>query len=256
MDDKKKDCLFRVFLAISLVWTAGVSWFLFKDQALYNGYSPMPLNEIGDFLAGSFSPLAFFWLTYGYMLQAKQIKENTKTSKNAENLSIQQFEYQKIKEQNDAQPTFIVDKINEEDAADELVILNIFLKTKGPSIYDFEANNESALKVRKSIVNESEFILIRFAVTKESIKKEAKIHEKLEQSMENIKHKVLNDFIHIIRNGSKVIFRKKIHEIDFQYLDRLGLIQKNTIKIFNTNDGFYCEVGHNMKQQEHKNDGY
>lgn len=76
MDDKKKDWLFRIFLTISLVWTAGVSWFLFKDQFLYNGYSPMPLNEIGDFLAGSFSPLAFFWLTYGYWMQSKELKYN------------------------------------------------------------------------------------------------------------------------------------------------------------------------------------
>lgn len=74
MDDKKKDWLFRVFLTISLVWTVGVSWFLFKDQVLYNGYIPMPLNEIGDFLAGSFSPLAFFWLAYGYFMQNKELK--------------------------------------------------------------------------------------------------------------------------------------------------------------------------------------
>lgn len=79
MDDKKKDWLFRVFLTISLVWTAGVSWFLFKDQVLYNGYSPMPLNEIGDFLAGSFSPLAFFWLAYGYFMQNSELKLNRKS---------------------------------------------------------------------------------------------------------------------------------------------------------------------------------
>jgi hypothetical protein len=78
MDDKKKDWLFRVFLTISLVWTAGVSWLLFKDQVLYNGYSPMPLNEIGDFLAGSFSPLAFFWLAYGYFMQNKELSLNRK----------------------------------------------------------------------------------------------------------------------------------------------------------------------------------
>ncbi|WP_111637666.1 hypothetical protein [Marinomonas shanghaiensis] len=83
MDDKKKDWLFRIFLTISLVWTAGVSWFLFKDQFLYNGYSPMPLNEIGDFLAGSFSPLAFFWLAYGYWMQNKELKNQLDEFRNS-----------------------------------------------------------------------------------------------------------------------------------------------------------------------------
>ena len=32
------------------------------------------LNELGDFLAGVFTPLAFGWLVYGYLLQSKEIR--------------------------------------------------------------------------------------------------------------------------------------------------------------------------------------
>lgn len=32
------------------------------------------LNELGDFLAGLFTPLAFFWLVYGYFLQSKELR--------------------------------------------------------------------------------------------------------------------------------------------------------------------------------------
>lgn len=38
----------------------------------------MPLNEIGDFLAGFFSPLAFLWLVLGYLQQGEELKLNTK----------------------------------------------------------------------------------------------------------------------------------------------------------------------------------
>ena len=31
------------------------------------------LNELGDFLAGVFTPLAFGWLVYGYLLQSKEM---------------------------------------------------------------------------------------------------------------------------------------------------------------------------------------
>jgi hypothetical protein len=36
------------------------------------------LNEFGDFLAGVFAPVAFFWLILGYMQQGKQLEQNTK----------------------------------------------------------------------------------------------------------------------------------------------------------------------------------
>ena len=32
------------------------------------------LNELGDFLAGFFTPLAFGWLIYGYLLQSKELR--------------------------------------------------------------------------------------------------------------------------------------------------------------------------------------
>ncbi|HHP4933483.1 hypothetical protein [Acinetobacter baumannii] len=38
---------------------------------------PMPLNEIGDFLAGVFAPVAFFYLYLGYIQQGTELKQNT-----------------------------------------------------------------------------------------------------------------------------------------------------------------------------------
>lgn len=32
------------------------------------------LNKLGDFLAGAFTPLAFGWLIYGYLLQSKELR--------------------------------------------------------------------------------------------------------------------------------------------------------------------------------------
>ena len=32
------------------------------------------LNELGDFLAGVCTPLAFGWLVYGYLLQSKELR--------------------------------------------------------------------------------------------------------------------------------------------------------------------------------------
>ncbi|HHQ6565536.1 TPA: hypothetical protein ACSTJX_000332 [Serratia fonticola] len=35
-------------------------------------------NELGDFLAGAFSPVAFLWLVLGYLQQQKELQQNTK----------------------------------------------------------------------------------------------------------------------------------------------------------------------------------
>jgi hypothetical protein len=37
----------------------------------------MPLNELGDFLAGVFGPLAIFWLILGFLQQGKELQQST-----------------------------------------------------------------------------------------------------------------------------------------------------------------------------------
>lgn len=76
MEDKKKDFHFWIFLFVSVIWSIRVFWLLIEDQYSSSFNSQMPLNEVGDFLAGSFSPLAFAWLAYGYWMQNKELKIN------------------------------------------------------------------------------------------------------------------------------------------------------------------------------------
>lgn len=51
-----------------VVGSSAVNWQAFCD---------MGPNEWGDFLAGTFSPLALFWLVAGYMQQAEALRLNT-----------------------------------------------------------------------------------------------------------------------------------------------------------------------------------
>lgn len=52
-----------------LVWLGWGSWCQLRSKEL---------NEVGDFLAGAFSPLAFFWLVVGYFQQGHELNQNTK----------------------------------------------------------------------------------------------------------------------------------------------------------------------------------
>jgi hypothetical protein len=62
-------------LAASLVYTVLV-YTLVSDRL--HTLSAMPLNEVGDFLAGAFGPLALLWLILGYLQQGIELGLNTK----------------------------------------------------------------------------------------------------------------------------------------------------------------------------------
>ena len=61
---------------ISILWGALILTIIFfKRASLIN----MSLNEIGDFLAGTFAPLGFFWLVAGFYQQSKGLVQNSKS---------------------------------------------------------------------------------------------------------------------------------------------------------------------------------
>jgi hypothetical protein len=65
----KKSLIFGIL--VTAIWFIGIYGFTKS-----NGYSlPIELNALGDFLAGIFAPVAFFWLILGYVQQGKQLDQ-------------------------------------------------------------------------------------------------------------------------------------------------------------------------------------
>ena len=50
-----------------------------------------PLNELGDFLAGVFTPAALGWLIYGYLLQSKELGLQSQELQKAQETLGKQF---------------------------------------------------------------------------------------------------------------------------------------------------------------------
>lgn len=70
MNDKN----FKFAIIVTVIWLIGIFIIYLMGWLEY----PTSFNELGDFLAGIFSPVAFFWLIYGYFQQGKQLEQNTK----------------------------------------------------------------------------------------------------------------------------------------------------------------------------------
>ncbi|WP_331352552.1 hypothetical protein [Cellvibrio sp. UBA7671] len=62
-------------IAVTVVWLGGVAAYVFFK---WDKFLSMDPNAIGDFLAGTMSPLALFWLVAGYRQQGEELQLNTK----------------------------------------------------------------------------------------------------------------------------------------------------------------------------------
>ena len=70
-DRRERRRLPLIGLAISALYVAGVTLYL-----VVQGQNPadLRLNELGDFLGGVSSPLAFLWLVLGFFQQSREIR--------------------------------------------------------------------------------------------------------------------------------------------------------------------------------------
>lgn len=68
---------FKKNLGSCLSWAITVAWLIFIYFKIHNGVMPKDLNEFGDFIAGAFAPLAFFWLVRGFYQQGKGLEQNS-----------------------------------------------------------------------------------------------------------------------------------------------------------------------------------
>ena len=71
----------KVNIGSCLSWAITFGWLIFIYLTIHNGVIPKDLNEFGDFIAGAFAPLAFFWLVRGFYQQGKGLKQNSKALK-------------------------------------------------------------------------------------------------------------------------------------------------------------------------------
>ncbi len=60
-----------------LLWGITILWLIFICYLCKGKAFPDKLNEIGDFFAGAFAPLAFLWLVFGFYQQGRGLKQNS-----------------------------------------------------------------------------------------------------------------------------------------------------------------------------------
>ena len=68
---RKADRITKVGFTLTFIWLLTIfATSTFRNKPVWC----LSLNEFGDFLAGSFAPLAFFWFVIGYFQQGKELQ--------------------------------------------------------------------------------------------------------------------------------------------------------------------------------------
>lgn len=61
-------------IGVTAIWLSGVAAYVVCNWCKFISMEP---NSLGDFLAGTMSPLALFWLVAGYRQQGEELNMNT-----------------------------------------------------------------------------------------------------------------------------------------------------------------------------------
>lgn len=162
----RKDHPFVFYFMV--IYLGGIFIYILIFHVGFADYSkPMPLNEVGDFLAGVFAPLAFLFLYLGYKQQGNELKQNTialerqatelENSVKEQKRLIELHEKEQIEKHFQVQPEFIIvkqDIIKVKEVVPELDDEGIVIGE------DFEDN----LKISFSLKNKGELaknVLVR-----------------------------------------------------------------------------------------------
>ena len=97
----------------------------------------MPLNEVGDFLAGAFGPVAFLWLIIGYIMQNIDLNltRNISTESLDHQKRLQQISFKKSHDE--SQPELDFEKVTFESKIDNELNFKIVVRNSGARISNF-----------------------------------------------------------------------------------------------------------------------
>lgn len=205
-------------IGVTIVWFLAIYIFCVSNEfSLPN----KDVNSLGDFLAGIFAPVAFFWLILGYVQQGKQLEQNTQALRQQEQALQLQIEEMRegIKQQRELaklqseqlKMTHNAHKPNLELHSLKLDIQLIKILITGGS--------EKLFSLRfyiRSVVNESRSILL---MTLDEViyqrEQNIKVGEEVEfiLRLDFLGDKQLNEFLQEKKNECEIQFKLKFENI-------------------------------------------
>ena len=224
----KKSLVFGVI--VTLIWFLGIYGF---TQS--NGYSlPMELNALGDFLAGIFAPVAFFWLILGYVQQGKQLDQNTKALEQQE--KVLQLQIEEMKESVQQQTELV--NIQKKQYEEQQNLLEPRFIISDAEVFNVLGREVERNSENKHLLNSNENVLVRITF-----------------NLINFGEEIFD--LKIKENGKKLIVvkvdhiaRGNIQSIDFDLADlQIDVLNREQELFVELDMGFICKNGKNLDKE-------
>lgn len=134
-------------IAITVIWLGGIglTWIFGSLK------SPESLNELGDFLAGVFAPIAFFWLILGYVQQGKQLDQNTTALEQQERAL--QLQIHGMKESVQQQKELATIQKQQFDALNKAVKPIFVIRDSGFTYFSYPDGSDFLVEVKFNLTN-------------------------------------------------------------------------------------------------------
>jgi hypothetical protein len=207
----------QVGIGISVLYAALlISTTIWRWEEVQN----LKLNELGDFAAGAFGPMAILWLVLGYFQQGEELKQNT------EALNLQAYELKNSVEQQQA----LVDIARKQMRREKLVAEAACRPSFEISIRYLKDQGENFCELR---------LLARNTAKKLRELKAKSLNEKIQISKCYILENDINtqDFIIALSfDSSKIKDTSGKECIALEYIDEQGMPNRQIIKLDINND--------------------
>lgn len=141
--------LTRIGLSITATWA--LSWITLVINQ-WQTVEEMPLNALGDFLAGLSAPLALLWLVIGYFQQGEELRLNTETLRAQQDELRRQVEETALLAKNSdrqAAAAEVLAMINKEEQERE----KIRLRTEAQPVFWPNGGTVSGGKITTNLLN-------------------------------------------------------------------------------------------------------
>lgn len=185
-------------LASVINWALTIGWLVFIGclWILQGLEKPKTLNELGDFIAGAFAPLAFFWLVRGYYQQGKELKQNTEALRLQADELKNSVEQQKLLQETTRAEFNLIEQQSLEQGNKELILAQPFIHFRRVwSRKEKKSNVQGGMNLNDEFYDS--LVIEMVFVNSRSISRELNINIKIEDLL------LKSEFYSILENDIK-----------------------------------------------------
>lgn len=194
-------------------------------------FKTMPPNAWGDFLAGTFAPLAFMWLVFGYRQQGEELKQNTEALRLQADELKNSVEQQKVLVETAKEELTLVQNKDSRQTRLETIQAQPYFHIEDLLLFVHQLDNEIQIQIHLNFKNSRALCRsLFFLYSLDDFEENHILAENHFDIVDGDHNKVYSTNLYILFNKDLIDFPKKIY-LNFNYTDLYDALQIQSLSI-------------------------